>query len=256
MNFLQNWSKVSFYYNAWKVFVFWVFLVRIFPHSDWIRKDTSDLALFSPKAGKYGPEKLRIKPVWLNGLVFIYELNGCEFESSCSHLNFRFHACFKQGVPWHSGNYRVWIHSEMRTRHDNDTQMNFVFFVFCPKLKSVLGILHFPLLWKLKYSKIFFWFCPTLNSYFLYAKIFFEFCRRYPTFPALYRTLKNNLKIVFDVLNNNFSNTQLPFHFLLQKGFGACLGSFEEQEMKKMRPIKKISVIGYLNKLWWGKMRR
>ena len=21
-------------------------------------------------------------------------------------------ACFKQGVPWHSGNYRVWIHSE------------------------------------------------------------------------------------------------------------------------------------------------
>ena len=26
-------------------------------------------------------------------------LSGCEFESSCSHLNFRFHACFEQGVP-------------------------------------------------------------------------------------------------------------------------------------------------------------
>ena len=30
-------------------------------------------------------------------------------ESSCSHLNFRFRPCFEQGVPWHSGNYRVWF---------------------------------------------------------------------------------------------------------------------------------------------------
>ena len=29
------------------------FLVSIFPHSDWIRRDT----VFSPNAGKYGPEK-------------------------------------------------------------------------------------------------------------------------------------------------------------------------------------------------------
>ena len=40
-----------------------------------------------------------------NGWVFIYELTGCEFESSCSYLNFRFHACFEQGVP--SDNYSV-----------------------------------------------------------------------------------------------------------------------------------------------------
>ena len=46
-------------------------------------------------------------PVWLTGWVFIYELSGCGFESSCSHLNFRFRACFKQEVPWHSDNYRV-----------------------------------------------------------------------------------------------------------------------------------------------------
>ena len=26
-------------------------------------------------------------PVWLNGLVFVYELSGCELKSSCSHLN-------------------------------------------------------------------------------------------------------------------------------------------------------------------------
>ena len=33
------------------------FLVRIFPHSDWIRRDTSYLSVFSPNTGKYGPEK-------------------------------------------------------------------------------------------------------------------------------------------------------------------------------------------------------
>ena len=33
------------------------FLVRIFPHSDWIRRDTKYLSVFSPNAGKYGPEK-------------------------------------------------------------------------------------------------------------------------------------------------------------------------------------------------------
>ena len=26
--------------------------------------------------------------IWLNGWVFVYELNGCGFESRCSHLNF------------------------------------------------------------------------------------------------------------------------------------------------------------------------
>ena len=34
------------------------------------------------------------------------------------HLNFRSRACFEQRVPWHSGNYKVWIHSETRTWHD------------------------------------------------------------------------------------------------------------------------------------------
>ena len=45
---------------AWKVPVFMVFLVRIFSYSDWIRKDTPYLSLYSPNAGKYGAEKLRI----------------------------------------------------------------------------------------------------------------------------------------------------------------------------------------------------
>ena len=30
-----------------------------------------------------------VRPVWLNGSVFVYELSGCEFEPHCCHLNFR-----------------------------------------------------------------------------------------------------------------------------------------------------------------------
>ena len=43
--------------TAWKVSVVGVILVCIFPHSDWIRRDTPYLSVFSPNAGKYGPEK-------------------------------------------------------------------------------------------------------------------------------------------------------------------------------------------------------
>ena len=74
------------------------------------------------RTGKYSQHSSIIWSVWPNGWVFIYELSGCEFESRCNHLNFRFHACFEQGVPWHSGNYRIWIHSETRTWHDKNIQ--------------------------------------------------------------------------------------------------------------------------------------
>ena len=33
------------------------FLVCISPHSDWIRRDTKYLSVFSPNVGKYGPEE-------------------------------------------------------------------------------------------------------------------------------------------------------------------------------------------------------
>ena len=61
-------------------------------------------------------------PVCVNGWVFVYELNRCGFESRCNHLNFRYRACFERGVLWHSSNYRVWIHSKMRTWHDKNIQ--------------------------------------------------------------------------------------------------------------------------------------
>ena len=73
---------------------------------------------------KYSQHSSIIWPVWLNGWVFVYELSGCGFKSSCNHLNFRFCACFKQGVPRHSGNHRVWIHYEMHMCHDKNIQSN------------------------------------------------------------------------------------------------------------------------------------
>ena len=76
------------------------------------------------RADKYWQHSSIIWPVWPNGWVFVYELSGCGFESSCSHLKFRFRAGFEQGVPWHSGNYIVWIHSETRTWHDKNIQSN------------------------------------------------------------------------------------------------------------------------------------
>ena len=70
----------------------------------------------------YSQHSSIIWSVWPNSWVFVYELDGCGFESRCSHLNFRYRACFEQGVPWHSGKYRVWIHSKIRTWHDYNMQ--------------------------------------------------------------------------------------------------------------------------------------
>ena len=80
-SFFVNFFEL-FHDTAWKVSVFGIFLVRIFPHldwiwrdtlypvfiwteygeilcirySDWIRRDSPYLSVFSPNAGKYGPE--------------------------------------------------------------------------------------------------------------------------------------------------------------------------------------------------------
>ena len=77
------------------------------------------------RTGKYSQHSSITRPGWRNGWVFVYKLSGCRFEFCCSHLNFsRYGAFFKQGVPWHSGNYKVWIHSETRTWHDKNMHSN------------------------------------------------------------------------------------------------------------------------------------
>ena len=56
--------KTRINFTAWKVSVFEVFLVCIFPHLNWIRRDNAYLSVFSPKCGKYGPVKLRIQTLF------------------------------------------------------------------------------------------------------------------------------------------------------------------------------------------------
>ena len=54
---------------------------------------------------------------------FVDKLSSCRFESCCRHLKFMFRDCFEEGVPWHSGNYRVWVNSKTRTWHDKNMSL-------------------------------------------------------------------------------------------------------------------------------------
>ena len=47
------------------------FLVRIFPHSDWIQRDTSYLSVFSPNVTKYGPEKNLCLEAFQTAFLFV-----------------------------------------------------------------------------------------------------------------------------------------------------------------------------------------
>ena len=52
---------------------------------------------------------------------FIF-FEGLSFGENQKFLKKQRTQAFKQGVPWYSGNYRVWIHSEKRTWHDKKIQ--------------------------------------------------------------------------------------------------------------------------------------
>ena len=53
---------------------FGVFLVRIFSHSDWIRRDAEYLSIFSLNAGKCRPEKFQKQTLWAVKL-FTFDLS-------------------------------------------------------------------------------------------------------------------------------------------------------------------------------------
>ena len=72
----------------------------------------------------YSQESRVLWSVCLNGWVFVYELSGCGFVFSCSHLTLRLLAWFEWGLPFHSSNYRVWNHSERGTWDDKNIQSN------------------------------------------------------------------------------------------------------------------------------------
>ena len=98
---------------------------------------------------KYSEHSSVIWSVWPNGWVFVYELSGSGFDSSCSHFTFRFRAWFEQGVPWHSDNYRMWIHSETRMWHDKKIRCKILFGV-----ARWRGIFHRSSVYKTECSKL------------------------------------------------------------------------------------------------------
>ena len=65
----------------------------------WLQPDHTHKHLV--RKGTLALTNINFRPVLLNGWVFLYELSGC------NHLNFRYHICFEQWGPWHSGNYIV-----------------------------------------------------------------------------------------------------------------------------------------------------
>ena len=112
--------------------------------------------------------------IWVNWLVaWLYwvfnwlsiRLGSSGLESSWSHFTFRFPVCFEQGVPWHSGNYGVWIHSETRTWHDKDIHYYAILRIFSHGIFADLFIFCYPLLLGCPHTKklfcyersIFFW---------------------------------------------------------------------------------------------------
>ena len=56
--------------------LFVVILACIFPHLDWIRRDTEYLSVFSPNVGKFGPYQLRIRTLLTQCtlLLFVFKI--------------------------------------------------------------------------------------------------------------------------------------------------------------------------------------
>ena len=69
---------------------------------------------------KYSQHSSIILPVWPNGWVFVYQLNSCGFGSRCTHLNFRYRACFEQGILDIQANIECGFN--LCTWHDNKVQ--------------------------------------------------------------------------------------------------------------------------------------
>ena len=99
--------------------------LRVSPHSiaAWMSRNSLLEEGAKSSLAKHLSVRLQTKWLYVRG-----------FECSCSHLKFRFRACFEQGVPWHTGNYLEWIHSETRTWHDKNIQsivgLSTVWFIF------------------------------------------------------------------------------------------------------------------------------
>ena len=96
-NMSEKWQTKSdkiIIITSWNVFVFGVFLVRIFLHSDWIRRVTPYLSVFSLIAGKYGPEKLGIWTLIMQWIL-VKQVNKWRWRNYSNVVSKVCYVCFK-----------------------------------------------------------------------------------------------------------------------------------------------------------------
>ena len=65
-----------------------------------------------------------------------FESSCSRFECSCSHLNFRFRACFEQGVPWHSGKY--WEYKNIKLKSFQLEDQNEIVWYFISQIRKTI----------------------------------------------------------------------------------------------------------------------
>ena len=153
--------------------------------------------------GKYSQHSSITWPVWLNGWVFIYELSGFGFKSHCSLLNFRYCSCFKQEVPWQSGNSRVWIHSETHTWYDINIQPNVM--IFYKKSNSIKSLSYGSYMKELGTNSI-------LHSGCLkFAEVKFQKCNKFWNKFFKWIVLENFMSLTFSskIFWHNFSRNKI-----------------------------------------------
>ena len=109
--------------SSWKMSVFRVIVVRIWPNLDWIRRNTSYLFVFRTNAGKFGPEWLRMQTPFTQckninlHTNFCFMMPGTPYEVSFSNLI--------SNVSFKVSNV---VHCIQKFSHQCKIQINFVTF--------------------------------------------------------------------------------------------------------------------------------
>ena len=67
-----------------------LFLVRIFPISNWIRRNSSYLSVFSPNAGKYRPDETPYLDTFHTVWIFLVEKRKSEYHHWIPRIRIRY----------------------------------------------------------------------------------------------------------------------------------------------------------------------
>ena len=97
-------------YSVWKVFVFGVFLVRIFPHSDWVRKDTPYLCVSAYLGQMRENATTKILNICTFYIVMTFvHVSGFWFYQACLLIYSIKPAC------WFISCFKFWLHLVWKT---------------------------------------------------------------------------------------------------------------------------------------------